>query len=327
MQLVQAQVAETFGPRARAFGWNGQAALLEAWNRQRGTQQRKRNFYDGFAVYYRAGLTGENMDQVSIRYTWMLTEPQKQAAYRAGRQDAAAFAARGRVTEGLEENFEEGLDPPQKQGIPAKSDGQDGVLTSKQTDSILDTGGTSESARPLNTERVKQTMTAQVEALPEEHRQALQSYTGSAAFRINSAIRSGKITPEIQREIDLLDAALKDGVMPETVVLHRDTALSFLGLGLSEKPTAEGLSKIVDRTTTNDIFTSTSFNNLGFMGRNTELWLTVPAGYRGCRYIKSLAFPKYAYQEEVLFARGLRYRITEAKIENGKYVLFAEVLP
>ena len=96
MQLVQAQVAETFGPRARAFGWNGQAALLEAWNRQRGTQQRKRNFYDGFAVYYQAGLTGENMDQVSIRYTWMLTEPQKQAAYRAGRRDAAAFAARGR---------------------------------------------------------------------------------------------------------------------------------------------------------------------------------------------------------------------------------------
>lgn len=99
------------------------------------------------------------------------------------------------------------------------------------------------------------------------------------------------------------------------------------GLGLSEKPTAGELAKIIGRPVANKIFTSTSFNNLGFRGRNTELWLIVPAGYRGCRYIKSVAFPKYAYQEEVLFARGLRYKITEARIENGKYVLFAEVLP
>ncbi len=174
--------------------------------------------------------------------------------------------------------------------------------------------------------QVKQAMTAQVEALPDEQKQALQNYTGFAATRINNAICHGEVTPEIQKEIDLLDAALRDGVMPEMVTLHRDTVLSYMGLGLSGKPTADELSRIIRRTVTNDIFTSTSFENLGLPGRNTQLWLKVPAGYRGCQFIQQVAYPKFKGQAEVLFARGLRYRITKATIENGKYVLYAEVL-
>ena len=169
-------------------------------------------------------------------------------------------------------------------------------------------------------------MTAQVEALPEEQKKTLQNYTGFAATRINTAIRRGRVTPKIQNEIDLLDAALRDGVMPETVTLHRDTVFSFLGLGLSEKPTADELSEIVRHIVTNDIFTSTSFENLGLLGRNTHLWLTVPAGCRGCQFIQPVAYPQFKYQKEILFARGLKYQITDARIENGKYVLYAEVL-
>ena len=180
--------------------------------------------------------------------------------------------------------------------------------------------------KPLTVEQVKQTMTTQVQALPEEQRQVLQRYSGFLATQVNMAIRQGKITPELQKEIDLLDAALKDGVMPETVVLHRDTALSYLGLGLPNEPTAAELSKIVRHTITNPIFTSTSFDNLRLPGRNTEIWLTVPSGYLGCQFIQSEALPKYKDQTEVLFARGLKYRITDARIENGKYILFAEVL-
>ena len=93
-----------------------------------------------------------------------------------------------------------------------------------------------------------------------------------------------------------------------------------------QRPTAEELSRIVRRPLINNIFTSTSFENLGLPGRDTELWLTVPAGYRGCQFLQPVARPKFKDQIEVLFARGLKYRITDAKIENGKYVLFAEVL-
>lgn len=199
------------------------------------------------------------------------------------------------------------------------------ALTESSGEDIMSTGAGPGQTQPLT---IEQAMAAQVEALPKEQKQALQRYTGFSATRINYAIRHGKITPEIQKEIDLLDAALKNGVMPGTAVLHRDTSFAFLalGLGLSEKPTAEELSRAIGRNVTNDIFTSTSFDNLGLLGRDTEIWLTVPAGYKGCQYIKPVALPKYQHQEEILFARGLRYRITDIRIENGKYVLFAEVL-
>ena len=200
------------------------------------------------------------------------------------------------------------------------------ALTKPLEETIIGTDVGSGQTQPLTVAQVKQTMTAQVEALPDEQKQALQNYTGFAATQINSAIRQGRITPELQKELDLLDSALRDGVMPETTVLHRDTVLSYLGLGLSEKPTAEELSRIIDRTITNAIFTSTSFENLGLPGRNTQIWLTVPSGYQGCQFIQSVARPKFKGQAEVLFARGLRYRITKATIENGKYVLYAEVL-
>ena len=193
-------------------------------------------------------------------------------------------------------------------------------------DKIKDNRERQEGHTPLTVEQVKQAMTSQVQALPDEQRQVLQRYSGFLATRINMAIRQGKITPELQMEIDLLDVALKDGVMPESVVLHRDTVLSYLGLGLPNHPTAEELSIIVGRTITNPIFTSTSFDNLGLPGRNTEIWFTVPACYCGCQFIQPEALPKYKNQAEVLFARGLKYRIADARIENGKYVLLAEVL-
>lgn len=198
-------------------------------------------------------------------------------------------------------------------------------LTSAEVRSKLHTDNRASEARPLTPAQIKAAMTRQVESLSEEQKQALQSYTGFGATRINTAIRQGRITPAIQKEIDLLDVALKDGVMPGTVILHRDTSFGFLGLDVSSKPTTEELSRIIGRTVTNDIFTSTSFKSLGLSARNTELWLTVPTGYRGCQYLPSVALPQYKGQEEVLFARGMRYRITDAKIENGKYVLFAEV--
>ncbi len=200
------------------------------------------------------------------------------------------------------------------------------ALTELPNEDIIETDSGIGQAQLLAIEQAKERMTGQVEALPDELKQALQDYTGFAATRINSAIRRNQITPEIQKEIELLDMALKDGVMPETAVLHRDTVFSFLGLGLPDKPTAAELSRIIDVPITNNIFTSTSFEDLGLPGRDTVLRLTVPAGYRGCQFLQPIARPKFKTQIEVLFARGLRYKVTDAKIENGKYVLTAEVL-
>jgi len=52
----------------------------------------------------------------------------------------------------------------------------------------------------------------------------------------------------------------------------------------------------------------------------------VPKWYKGAAYIKNVAYQKYQNQQEVLFDRGLKYKIISAKIENNNYCLEAEVI-
>ena len=52
----------------------------------------------------------------------------------------------------------------------------------------------------------------------------------------------------------------------------------------------------------------------------------MPKGYKGAAYIKNVAYQKYQNQQEVLFDRGLKYKIISAKIENNNYCLEAEVI-
>lgn len=124
-----------------------------------------------------------------------------------------------------------------------------------------------------------------------------------------------------------MNAALKDGIMPETVVLHRDTVFKWLDTGYDKIQLKEDVSVVVGNIIKNPIFTSTSFDNLSLPGRDTELLITVPKGYRGCQYLKPIAFDNFKNQEEVLFARDLSYMVKSAKIENNKIVLEVEVLP
>lgn len=169
-------------------------------------------------------------------------------------------------------------------------------------------------------------MTRQVLALPQESQNILQEYTGFTATKVNFAIRNGRITPQIQNTMDALDKALQDGVMPQAVTLYRNTELSFLDLIRSRKPDAAELFELVDRETTMQIYSSTSFSDLKMPGRDTLLIMHIPKGYRGCQFLQPVAYPKFKNQQEVLFARGMRYRILDAQIQNGRYVLEVEVL-
>ncbi len=172
---------------------------------------------------------------------------------------------------------------------------------------------------------LKENMTAQVQRLPVEMQEALRQYTGFTGTRINNAIRHGQITGEIQQQIELLDKALAGEQMSQDAVLYRRTSSDFLGIGLPKYPTQEQLKQFSDRVITNNIFTSTSFLDLELPGRNTVIELTVPEGYTGCQYIRSVAFPKYKMQDEVLFARGMQYRIADIQFQNGEYQIKAEV--
>ena len=106
---------------------------------------------------------------------------------------------------------------------------------------------------------VKDAMTKQVLAFPESSQSILRAYTGFTATRVNYAIRNGTITPQVRETIAALDNALVNGTMPQDVTLYRNTALSFLDLGLPKNPTEQELQTIVRGQGTFPIFTSTSF--------------------------------------------------------------------
>ena len=184
-----------------------------------------------------------------------------------------------------------------------------------------------EENKPMTLEEIKEFMTKQVLLLSDEHKDVLQRYTGALATRINNAIKYNRINDRLKKEMVLLDNTLKDGVMPESVVLHRDTMFGWLGVGIEKTEAIEDIEKLVNRVIRNPIFTSTSFENLQLPARDTELIITVPKGYKGCQYLKPIALDKYKTQEEVLFSRGLSYMVKSATIINNKFILEVEVLP
>lgn len=174
---------------------------------------------------------------------------------------------------------------------------------------------------------IKDAMTKQVLALPESAQKILQEYTGFMATDVNRAIRNGTITPRIQKSIDALDDALASGTMPQSVTLYRNTALSFLDLDLPKKPTEQELQTIVRRQGVFPIFSSTSFKDLHLSGRDTVLQMHIPEGYKGCQFLRPVALSKFKYQDEVLLARGVQYRVLNAYIKDGRYFLEIEVIP
>ena len=174
---------------------------------------------------------------------------------------------------------------------------------------------------------VKDALTKQVLALPESSQSILSAYTGFTATRVNYAIRNGNITPPVRETIAALDNALDNGTMPQDVTLYRNTALSFLDLGLPKKPTEQELQLVVDNYGSFPIFSSTSFEDLQLPGRDTVLQMHVPEGYKGCQFLQPVALPKFKYQDEVLFSRGMQYRVLNASIKDDRYFLEIEVLP
>lgn len=176
-------------------------------------------------------------------------------------------------------------------------------------------------------ENIKKIMSEQVLKLPKELQNVITEYSGFLATRLNDAIRLGKVTPSLQEKAELLHKALSQGIMPYDVTLVRETCISFLNLGVSKNDNIDLIRKLKGRNIINPIFTSTSFKSLKLPGRDTRMYIKVPKGYKGCQYIKLVAHNKYKYQEEILFDRGLHYKINDAKIDtDGKIALYVEVL-
>ena len=177
-----------------------------------------------------------------------------------------------------------------------------------------------------STLRAKDAMRVQLSALTEAERAQLTQYTGFDATAINSAIRHGRINAATREKFAVLDSALAKGTVPNNITLYRETSLSFLEFDNGAQPDKNTIGNFIGQTIPNRIFTSTSFRQLGLPGRDTVIELHVPAGYQGALYIRDLAHPQYKLQDEVLFARGLKYRLLSVDTSGDKVYIKAEVI-
>ena len=179
----------------------------------------------------------------------------------------------------------------------------------------------------MDAEKAKEEMTKQLNSLTDEEKDVVTRWTGALASKINTRINAGASTTMFSNDMTLLDKALSKGVIPRDIKLYRDTDVRFLkGYAGGGVITEEAVKGLIGETITNDIYTSTSFEQLDLAARNTFMTLSVPRGTTNALYIEDLAHPQYKYQKEVLFGRGLRYTIKDAKIENEKVLIEAEVL-
>ncbi len=175
-------------------------------------------------------------------------------------------------------------------------------------------------------ENTKDLMRCQLDALTQAEKAQITQYTGFDASKINFAIRHNKITDAVREKIVCLDSALQKGVVPNAITLYRETSLSFLRLDNGQEVTKDNILDYIGQDIVNPIFSSSSWKKLDLPGRDTVIILRVPAGYRGALYIQDLALPQYRNQDEVLFARGLCYRIEKVDIEGEKVYIEAEVI-
>lgn len=173
---------------------------------------------------------------------------------------------------------------------------------------------------------LKKSLENQLSKLTTEEKDVLTRYTGYLANNVNSALGTRNIEriKKYANDIRLLDSALAKGVIPEDITVIRKTILNDMRIPKGMDLTDE---RLVGYTVNNDAFISTALNEFYYPGRDVYMSLKVPKGYQGALYIKPLAHKKYKHQEEVLFHRGLKYRINHASMEEGIYYVEAEVIP
>lgn len=172
---------------------------------------------------------------------------------------------------------------------------------------------------------VKAVMSLQLNSLTDDEKDVLTKMTGALSQKINTRIRNNESLDKFADQIALIDSALNKGVIPEDLDLTRKTIPQYV-FHNAKKIDLEFLQSQIGRIIENPIYSSTSFIDFNYPLRNLVIHLKVPKGYNGALYIRDIAYNKYKGQEEVLFKRRLKYRIYDAKIEDDKYVLFAEVI-
>jgi SPP1 gp7 family putative phage head morphogenesis protein len=182
-----------------------------------------------------------------------------------------------------------------------------------------------------NIEKFKLESSKQLENLTEQEKQAIKKYTGNSAYQINRKLAKGENLGKYKDQVEQISTALQKCEITRDIIVQRKTILEHLNISneivQDIKKGIFDISNITGYTLINKSFTSTSLIDFDYSPRDVLIKFKVLKGYKGAAYIKNVAYKKYQNQEEVLFDRGLKYKIVSAKIENNNYCLEAEVIP
>ena len=181
-----------------------------------------------------------------------------------------------------------------------------------------------------NIEKFKVEASKQLENLTEQQKTALKKYTGNSAYQINRKLAKGEDLGKYAEQAELISSALQKCEIPRDVIVQRKTILEHLNIPDEIVQQIKNNKNLIvllkNKVIINKSFTSTSIIDFDYPPRDVVIKFKVPKGYKGAAYIKNVAYQKYQNQQEVLFDRGLKYKIVSARIENNNYCLEAEVI-
>ena len=176
-------------------------------------------------------------------------------------------------------------------------------------------------------EIIKEDLRQSIQLLTEEEKQELTAYTGFGAEKLNTALATGRNIIKYQDDIRIIDSALNKGIIRNELIVNRKTIPEFMNIfPKGYKITPIDIKKTVGKIIMHPTYMSTSLVDFKYPGRNVCIKLKIPSNFRGGLYIKDVAAPKYKHQEEILLKRNLKYKITNAIIDDKIYHIEAEVI-
>ena len=179
----------------------------------------------------------------------------------------------------------------------------------------------------IKVNEIKEVLSRQLQLLTDQEKKVITNYTGFGAQRINHAVYTGVGFDKVKDMIKILDNALEKGTAIEEMIVYRKTVIEYLNaFPKGYRPSGQDIFRLKGRILENKAFMSTSLEKTDLQGRNVEIILTIPKGYRGGLYIKELSHIKYKDQEEFLLKRNVHYFIRAVSFKDGIYYLEAEVM-
>ena len=168
---------------------------------------------------------------------------------------------------------------------------------------------------------LKQAMNKEVEKLIGDERNSITKYSGFSATAINRRIYGGGNLGRYKTQVKMLHSELSKGIIPENINVYRKMLAKDFGI-------PDNIADLIGKIKIFAGFTSTSLKpDVLFPGRDLTLTIDIPKGYKGALFIGDVVYPKYKYQEEVLFNQGLTIRIKTAKLVGNTYEIYAEAIP